>query len=83
MTWGGWASQFCRHKPGPGDPSKMGAPTLPFLVYRQDYKNPWPLQNGKPGMGTHLGRRATWNNEALKKAITLLHVIPTMTFQDV
>jgi len=47
---------------------KIKAPnTFFFLVRFYEFQNHWPLQSGKPGMGKHLSRMATWNKENPQK----------------
>jgi hypothetical protein len=46
---------------------KIRVPNPLFLVHVCDFHNRWPLQNGEPGMSTHVSRMATWNKESLHK----------------
>ena len=46
---------------------KIRAPNTLFLVHFYEFQNHWPLQSGKPGMGKHVSRMATWNKENPQK----------------
>ena len=43
---------------------KIRVPNPLFLVHSCDFHNRWPLQNGEPGMSTHVSRMATSNKES-------------------
>ena len=47
---------------------KIRVPNTLFLVHFYEFQNHWPLQSGKPGMGKHVGRMATWNKENPQKS---------------